>query len=57
MGSSPVRYHDLSSLGLKPRMRRTGHVTHIREMTNVYNSSGGKSEKKLSLEKPKHRWK
>jgi hypothetical protein len=38
------------------RMRWVGHVVHMGEMRNVYNTLVGKPEGKTSLRRPRHRW-
>jgi hypothetical protein len=43
--------------GIKSRrMRWVGHVTCMREMTNIYNILVGKPEGKRPLGRPRHRW-
>jgi hypothetical protein len=37
------------------RMRRAGHVAHLREMRNTYNIMVGKSERKRPLGRPRRR--
>jgi hypothetical protein len=38
------------------RMRRVGHVAHVREREGIYRVLVGKPEGKSSLERPRHRW-